>query len=47
MGVAKHLKFSHNNIEDLERKLNKFANQYENIYVVTESVFQWMVILQI
>ena len=39
MGVAKHFKFSHNNIEDLERKLNKFANQYENIYVVTESVF--------
>lgn len=39
MGVAKHFKFSHNNIEDLERKLNKFANEYENIYVVTESVF--------
>ena len=39
MGIAKHYKFIHNSIEDLERKLNKFADQYENIYVVTESVF--------
>lgn len=39
MGIAKHYKFIHNSMEDLERKLNKFANQYENIYVVTESVF--------
>ena len=39
MGIAKHFKFKHNSIEDLERKLNKFATQYENIYVVTESVF--------
>lgn len=39
MGIAKHFKFKHNSIEDLERKLNKFANQFENLYVVTESVF--------
>lgn len=36
---AKAYKFEHNHLEDLEKKLAKFKDQFETIYVVTEHVF--------
>ncbi|MFV8225561.1 aminotransferase class I/II-fold pyridoxal phosphate-dependent enzyme [Christiangramia aquimixticola] len=41
MNLAKSFKFRHNDIKDLERLLSKHTENaiYENIYVVTESVF--------
>lgn len=41
LGTATAYKFSHNDLEDLERKLKKhsLAATYEQIYVLTESVF--------
>ena len=39
LSSAKSYKFSHNNLEDLELKLEKFSKSSQNIYVVTESVF--------
>ena len=50
MGTAKAYKFQHNDYEDLEEKLKKYYALKQiifSIYVVTESVFQWMVIAQI
>ncbi|MDR5589158.1 pyridoxal phosphate-dependent aminotransferase family protein [Christiangramia sp. SM2212] len=41
MSLAKSVKFRHNDLDDLEKKLSKFNSEFENseIYVVTESVF--------
>lgn len=36
---AKSYKFGHNDLEDLERLISKFAEKFSNIYVVTESIF--------
>jgi 7-keto-8-aminopelargonate synthetase-like enzyme len=40
----KAYKFNHNDFEDLEKF---FTESDTTIYIVTESVFQWMVIVQI
>jgi 7-keto-8-aminopelargonate synthetase-like enzyme len=42
---AKAYKFNHNDFEDLEKLI--LRNPDTTIYIVTESVFQWMVIVQI
>jgi len=39
LSAAKSYKFSHNDLEDLELKLEKFSKSFQNMYVVTESVF--------
>lgn len=39
MGIAKSYKFKHNNLNELDVKLDKITDLYDNIYVVTESVF--------
>lgn len=39
LSKAKAYKFEHNHLEDLEKKLAKFKDQFETIYVVTEHVF--------
>ncbi len=36
---SKSLKFKHNDLFDLEKLLQKFRNNFENIYIATESVF--------
>jgi len=36
---AKNYKFSHNDLDDLRRKLDKFIAPNQEVYVVTESVF--------
>jgi 7-keto-8-aminopelargonate synthetase-like enzyme len=41
----KAYKFNHNDFEDLEKLI--LRNPDTTIYIVTESVFQWMVIVQI
>ncbi len=38
-GLAKSVKFAHNDLEDLEAILERNSGKFENIYVVTESVF--------
>jgi 7-keto-8-aminopelargonate synthetase-like enzyme len=42
---CKKYKFNHNDFEDLEKLI--LRNPDTTIYIVTESVFQWMVIVQI
>jgi len=39
MSLAKSYKFKHNDLEDLEKQLQRFQNEFIEIYVVTESVF--------
>ncbi len=39
MSLAKAYKFKHNDLEDLEKLLQRFQNEFVEIYVVTESVF--------
>ena len=39
MSLAKAYKFKHNDLEDLEKLLQRFQNEFIEIYVVTESVF--------
>lgn len=39
LSAAKSYKFTHNNLTDLELKIGKFSKSFQNIYVVTESVF--------
>ncbi|MGB2087233.1 MAG: aminotransferase class I/II-fold pyridoxal phosphate-dependent enzyme [Psychroflexus salarius] len=39
LAQAKSYKFKHNNLVDLERKLQQYAHQFDSIYVITESVF--------
>jgi len=41
MSLAKNYKFQHNNLEDLEQKLERFTSKMDDseIYMVTESVF--------
>ena len=36
---AKSFKFNHNDFEDLEQLINKFKPNYNELYIVTESVF--------
>ncbi|EJC80203.1 7-keto-8-aminopelargonate synthetase-like enzyme [Rhizobium leguminosarum bv. trifolii WSM2297] len=36
---AKFLPFRHNDISDLARKLDRYAGQYENVFVVVESIY--------
>lgn len=36
---AKSYKFRHNDLVDLEQKLNKFKKQFDTVYVITEHVF--------
>jgi glycine C-acetyltransferase len=36
---AKWIPFKHNNVTDLERKLKKYENSYEKIFVVVESAY--------
>lgn len=36
---CKYLPFKHNSISDLEKKLEKYSNRFENIFVVVESVY--------
>jgi 8-amino-7-oxononanoate synthase len=43
--LMKAYKFNHNDFEDLEKLI--LRNPDTTIYIVTESVFQWMVIVQI
>ncbi|MEA5570452.1 aminotransferase class I/II-fold pyridoxal phosphate-dependent enzyme [Calothrix sp. UHCC 0171] len=35
----KWVTFKHNNVADLEQKLNKYKNEYENIFVIVESAY--------
>ncbi|MBF0555538.1 MAG: aminotransferase class I/II-fold pyridoxal phosphate-dependent enzyme [Nitrospirae bacterium] len=35
----KYLPFNHNDVEDLDSKLNKYTKEYENIFVVVESAY--------
>ncbi|MGY5351796.1 aminotransferase class I/II-fold pyridoxal phosphate-dependent enzyme [Wenyingzhuangia sp. IMCC45533] len=39
LGLAKSFKFKHNNIEDLEAKLNKFSSSIGQLYVSVEGVY--------
>lgn len=39
MGWGRSVRFSHNNLEDLEKKLGRLSPGHDEIYVVTESVF--------
>lgn len=39
LSYAKHYKFEHNNVNDLEDLLNRHKNSFENIYVVVESIY--------
>lgn len=39
LSYAKSLKFKHNDLENLEKLLQKFQPQSQNIYIATESVF--------
>ncbi|MGC8924976.1 MAG: aminotransferase class I/II-fold pyridoxal phosphate-dependent enzyme [Calditerrivibrio sp.] len=36
---AKHFRYKHLNYDELESYLNKFREQYENVFIVTESLF--------
>jgi 8-amino-7-oxononanoate synthase len=39
LSYAKHYKFKHNDVKDLEHLVEKYAKEYENIYVAVESVY--------
>ncbi len=39
LSYAKHYKFNHNDVSDLAHLLDKYSNEYENIYVAVESVY--------
>ncbi len=39
LSYAKHYKFAHNHVEDLEDLINRHKNSFENIYVVVESIY--------
>lgn len=39
LSKAKWISFKHNNVADLEEKLNKYEGSYENIFVVVESAY--------
>lgn len=39
MSLAKAYKFKHNDLEDLEKLLQRFQNEFIEIYIITESVF--------
>ncbi len=39
LAEAKWLSFKHNNVADLELKLRKYRNSYQNIFVVVESAY--------
>ncbi len=39
LSFAKHYKFKHNSVSDLEELLQRHATNFENIYVVVESVY--------
>jgi glycine C-acetyltransferase len=39
LSEAKWISFKHNNVADLETKLNKYGSSYENIFVVVESAY--------
>lgn len=47
MSNAKSYKFQHNDFEGLELIIKRCQTELIEVYIVTESVFQWMVILQI
>jgi 8-amino-7-oxononanoate synthase len=39
LSYAKHYKFKHNDVKDLEHLVEKYAKDHENIYVAVESVY--------
>jgi 8-amino-7-oxononanoate synthase len=39
LSYAKHYKFGHNDVKDLEHQLEKYAKEFENIYIAVESVY--------
>lgn len=39
LSFAKHYKFKHNSISDLEELLQRHASHFENVYIVVESVY--------
>ena len=39
LSIARKMAFKHNDIADLERKLKKYGNAYENIFVLVESAY--------
>ena len=36
---CKYIPFKHNNVSDLEKKLKSYASEYENVFVIVESVY--------
>lgn len=36
---CKYLPFKHNSIEDLKKKLDRYSHNYENVFIVVESVY--------
>ena len=38
-GISKSFKFNHNDFEHLEKLIKKYQSNFENIYIITESVF--------